>query len=42
MQVLAVLEAAPNGPQAEFAYLARRIGASEDPEEHYRCASITE
>lgn len=37
-KVLAVLETAPAGPQAEFAYLARRIATSEDPEEHYRCA----
>ena len=37
-KVLGVLEAAPNGPQAEFAYLARRITTSEEPEEHYRCA----
>ena len=36
--MLAVLEAAPNGAQAEFAYLARRIPTSEDQEEHYRCA----
>jgi clathrin heavy chain len=35
-KVIDVLEASPSGPQAEFAYLARRIGASEDPEEHYR------
>jgi hypothetical protein len=37
-KVLEVLEKSPMGPQAEFAYLARRIGTSEDPEEHYRYA----
>jgi hypothetical protein len=36
-EVLKVLEAAPNGAQAEFAYLARRIPTSTDTEEHYRC-----
>jgi clathrin heavy chain len=36
-KVLEVLEGSPIGPQAEFAYLARRISTSEDPEEHYRC-----
>lgn len=35
-KVLAVLEKAPNASQVEFAYLARRIATSEEPEEHYR------
>jgi hypothetical protein len=35
-KVLDVLEKAPNAAQMEFAYLARRISTSEEPEEHYR------
>lgn len=35
-KVLDVMERAPNASQMEFAYLARRIATSEEPEEHYR------
>jgi hypothetical protein len=35
-KVLGVMEKAPNAAQVEFAYLARRINSSEQPEEHYR------
>ena len=38
-KVLDVLEKAPGAAQVsqlEFAYLARRIATSEEPEEHYR------
>ena len=35
-KVLDVMEKAPNASQMEFAYLARRIASSEEPEEHYR------
>ena len=35
-KVLDVMEKAPSASQMEFAYLARRIATSEEPEEHYR------